>query len=288
MLNARHLSNIHEEASPMAHIDGAIAANASHDIRQTVDVMGCPIDAVQWAPVVELIVGWAEARESRYACICNVHLVVTASQDSQLALAVKGADLATPDGMPVALCVRLAGFPDQPRIAGPDLMWACLGAAQRERLGVFFYGATPETLARLEARMGDEFPGLSIAGSYSPPFRDLTLDEDREVVDQIDRSGAQLVFVGLGCPKQEIWMSQHRGRVRAVMLGVGAAFDFHAGTVKRAPVWMQRSGLEWLHRLFSEPRRLWRRYLITGSIFIWYMIRLLPRSLLRRFQAAEG
>ena len=265
----------------MEGADGAVGALAEREARQTVDVLGSPIDAIQWIPVVERIIRWAAGHESRCVCICNVHVVVTASRDRQLGDAVKNADLATPDGMPVALCLRLAGIRDQSRIAGPDLMWACLEAAQRERLGVFFLGAKPETLELLVARIQTAFPRLSIAGSHSPPFRDLTAEEDRAVVEQIDRSGARLVFVGLGCPKQEIWMSQHRGLVKAVMLGVGAAFDFHAGTVNRAPLWMQRSGLEWLHRLLSEPRRLWRRYLITNAIFVWYVMRLLLRKLFR-------
>lgn len=266
----------------MADGEGMAVASSETEIRQTVDVLGSPIDAIRWTPVLGRIIRWAKDHESRYACICNVHVVVTASRDQELAGAIRGADLATPDGMPIALCLRLAGFRGQPRIAGPDLMWACLEAAQRERVAVYFYGARPETLEKLETRVRAAFPRLRLVGSHSPPFRSLTPEEDTAEVERIKRSGAQLLFVGLGCPKQEIWMAQHRGRIHAVMMGVGAAFDFHAGVVRRAPLWMQRAGLEWLHRLFSEPRRLWRRYLITNAIFIWYFIRLCPRALSRR------
>ncbi|MBX9660989.1 MAG: WecB/TagA/CpsF family glycosyltransferase [Nitrospiraceae bacterium] len=266
----------------MASGEGMNVASSVTDGRQTVDVLGSPIDAIQWSPVLRRIVRWAQGRESRYACICNVHVVVNASRDQQLASAVRGADLATPDGMPVALCLRLAGFRGQPRIAGPDLMWACLEAAQRERVAVYLYGGRPETLEKLEARVRAAFPLLCLVGSRSPPFRPLTPEEDAAEVERIERSGAQLVFVGLGCPKQEIWMAQHRGRIHAVMMGVGAAFDFHAGVTRRAPLWMQRVGLEWLHCLFSEPKRLWRRYLITNTVFSWYFIRLCLRALSRK------
>ncbi|MBI2225482.1 MAG: WecB/TagA/CpsF family glycosyltransferase, partial [Betaproteobacteria bacterium] len=132
----------------------------------------------------------------------------------------------------------------------------------------YFYGGTDATLTLLSARLRAAFPGLRIAGTYSPPFRPLTLEEDAEDVARINDSGAGAVFVGLGCPKQETWMAAHRGRIRAVMFGVGAAFEFHAGVINRAPLWMQRWGLEWLHRLCSEPRRLWKRYLVTNTLFI--------------------
>jgi N-acetylglucosaminyldiphosphoundecaprenol N-acetyl-beta-D-mannosaminyltransferase len=196
-----------------------------------------------------------------------VHVVVSASRDNSYRDIINGSDLALPDGAPVAWMLRRHGFSDQRRISGPDLMLALCDRASREGLVVYCYGSTRETLAKLDRSLRSAFPNLQIM-TESPPFRELSLEEDASVVDRINASGAGIVFVGLGCPKQERWMAAHRGQVRAVMIGVGAAFDFHAGTVQRAPVWMRNNGLEWLHRLLSEPRRLWKRYLVTNSLFI--------------------
>jgi N-acetylglucosaminyldiphosphoundecaprenol N-acetyl-beta-D-mannosaminyltransferase len=172
--------------------------------------------------------------------------------------------------------LRRLGFPDQQRINGPDLMWKyCEVAAGRDE-SIFLYGGMPETLEILQSCLKQVFPNLTVAGAYSPPFRALTAEEDDAIVQKINASGAGTVWVSLGCPKQEIWMMQHRGRVNAVMIGVGAAFDYHAGTIIRAPFWMQQSGLEWLHRLWSEPGRLWKRYLVTNTLYIvkatWQLI----------------
>ena len=231
-------------------------------------VLGVHIDALTWDRAEARIVSWARARESRYVCVCNVHSVMTTRGASQFRQVLNQADLATPDGMPLVWWLRRAGFQNQPRIDGPELMLRLCALAAREDIGVFFYGATEKTLKQLQQRLAKRFPGLRIVGSVSPPFRALTPREDQQVLERIERSGAGMVFVGLGCPKQETWMCERRGRVRAVMLGVGAAFDFHAGLLRRAPRWMQRSGLEWLYRLSCEPRRLWRRYLTTNATFV--------------------
>jgi N-acetylglucosaminyldiphosphoundecaprenol N-acetyl-beta-D-mannosaminyltransferase len=242
-----------------------------HDLiprpRVTAAVLGAPIDALSWDDAIARIAHWAERRESRVVCICNAHSVVTAMQDPSFAAVLRQADLATPDGAPVAWMLRRLGHPGQERINGPDLMWRWCGHAARQGLPIFLFGNTPQTLARLETRLRTAWPGLVIAGSLSPPFRPPSTDERAQIVERINAAGAGVVFVSLGCPKQERWMAEHRGLVRGVMIGVGAAFDFHAGTVRRAPPWMRRSGLEWLHRLLSEPRRLWRRYLFTNSAF---------------------
>ena len=152
-------------------------------------------------------------------------------------------------------------------------MWRYLGVAEQLGQSVFFYGSSNDTLDRLMVRIKAAFPRLKIVGLESPPFRELTAEEDQAYVTQINQSGAHVVFVGLGCPKQEAWIANHRGRIKAVMLGVGAAFDYHAGTIQRAPVWMQKLGLEWLHRLASEPRRLARRYAVTNSVFVYRMVK---------------
>jgi N-acetylglucosaminyldiphosphoundecaprenol N-acetyl-beta-D-mannosaminyltransferase len=236
--------------------------------RQTFPVFGSPIDVIDWQCAVSRIAGWAAARESRYVCICNAHSVVTATSDSAFATAVHDADMSTPDGAPVAWLIGKQTGRAQQRINGPDLMWHYLADGTRQGGPIFLYGATDETLQILRSRLPAAFPDLQIAGTYSPPFRPLTAEEDAEVVEMINSSGATTVWVSLGCPKQEKWMADHRGRIRGVMIGVGAAFDYHAGTLNRAPLWMQRNGLEWLHRLASEPGRLWKRYLVTNTLFV--------------------
>jgi exopolysaccharide biosynthesis WecB/TagA/CpsF family protein len=234
--------------------------------RITGNVLGSHIDALSWKAALDHMKGWSHERKSRYVSICNAHVVVTASQDATYCGIINESDMATPDGAPVAWMLRRQGFANQPRISGPDVMWTLCEHAARENIAIYCYGSTEATLGLLEARLLEAFPTLKIM-TESPPFRTLTIEEDAIAVDRINSSNAGIIFVGLGCPKQEYWMAEHRGRVNAVMIGVGAAFDFHAGTIKRAPKWMQNVGLEWLHRLASEPRRLWKRYLITNTLF---------------------
>ncbi len=247
------------------------------DKRVRAPVLGASIDVVGWDNALSRISTWAAARESRYVCICNVHSVVTAGQDAAFGRIVESADMATPDGAPVAKMLRILGFPDQQRINGPDLMWKYCEQAALRGESIYLYGGLSTTLELLQQRLKAAFPGLLIAGAYSPPFRSATAEEDEADVARINSAGAGTIWVSLGCPKQEQWMAAHRGRVKGVMIGVGAAFDYHAGTIKRAPKWMQNAGLEWLHRLCSEPRRLWKRYLVTNTIFIAKAMRQLLR-----------
>lgn len=237
------------------------------DRRTTVSVLGSHIDALSWDAALDRLLGWARAHDSRYVTICNVHVVVSASRDAAYREVINGSDMATPDGAPVAWMLRRQGFAGQTRISGPDVMWALCERCASEGVPVYCFGSTEATLGLLEQRLRAAFPALKLT-MESPPFRALTAEEDAAAVDRIHASGAGIVFVGLGCPRQERWMAEHRGRVHAVMIGVGAAFDFHAGTVQRAPAWMRNNGLEWLHRLMSEPRRLWKRYLVTNTLFI--------------------
>lgn len=241
-------------------------------------VINAFIDALSWNETLTRIAGWARARESRYVCICNVHSVMTASQDAEFKRVVNQADMATPDGMPVAWMLRRQGFFSQERINGPDLMWKYCAQAAHSGEVVYFYGSTDEKLQLLSEKLHAAFPGLRIGGVYAPPFGEASAEEDAAIVASINASGAGVVFVGLGCPKQEKWMAAHRNSIHAVMIGVGAAFDYHAGTTQRAPLWMQRCGLEWLHRLCSEPRRLWKRYLVTNTLFVigagWQLLQL--------------
>jgi len=164
--------------------------------------------------------------------------------------------------------LRLKGYKDQQRVYGPTLMLHVLKMAAREKIPIGFYGGDVKTLELLVERMQTQFSGLNVSYSYSPPFRQLSSAEDKDVVKRIQEAGVRILFVGLGCPKQECWMAEHRDRISSVMVGVGAAFDFHAGVISQAPSWMQKLGLEWLYRLIREPKRLWKRYLVHNPRFM--------------------
>lgn len=244
--------------------------NTDH-ARSGARILGVHVDALTWNEVQSRILCWAKDRQSRYVSVCNVHSLVTARRQAQFGTVLRQADLTTPDGMPLVWCLRKRGFPRQERIDGPELMHRLCRLAAVHGISVFLYGGTSDGLERLERRLRADMPQLRIAGRWAPPFRSLTADEQRDAAKRINDSGAGIVFVGLGCPKQEIWMHANRCLVAGVMIGVGAAFDFHAGLVRRAPPWMRRNGLEWLYRLASDPRRLWRRYLVTNSAFIVHL-----------------
>jgi N-acetylglucosaminyldiphosphoundecaprenol N-acetyl-beta-D-mannosaminyltransferase len=236
--------------------------------RKYAEVLGCRIDAIDWNDALERLMAWSRVGASRYICACNVHSVVTGWRDDGFKRAINDADMALPDGAPVAWVMRRLGFKSQQRLAGPDLLWKFCAHAQGSDVSVYFLGSTAETVARLEANIRTAFPQLHIAGAVSLPFRALTSSEELEIAERVHSSGAGIVFLSLGCPKQERWMAARRGMIRAPIVGVGAAFDFLAGRVKRAPRWMQRFGLEWVHRLAGDPARLWRRYLATNALFV--------------------
>lgn len=261
-----------------ARVSEPAAAPPVPVVRHQVSVQGLPIDVLDWDEALTRIENWASRNESRVVAICNAHSVITAKEDPEFRQAVLQSDMATADGTPVAWTIRKLGHPGQRRINGPDLMMLYCERAALTGQKIFLYGNRESTLETLTGVLSSRLPGLLIAGSYAPPFRELSADEDEQIVRQINDSGAQVVFVSLGCPKQEKWMAAHRGRINAVMIGVGAAFDYHAGTVRRAPLWMQDAGLEWLYRLASEPGRLWRRYLTTNTAFIVGAIRQLVFS----------
>ena len=249
--------------------------------RRRIKVLGVPIDVISFDDALQCLQGWVGSGQSRVVCAAAVHQVVTSLSDPLLAQAHHEAELIVPDGVPVVWMQRKLGAPEQSRIFGPDLMWRYCVLADKTGEGIYLYGASPVTLDLLQQKLMAAFPNLQIVGAYSPPFRELTEEEDAEVVDAINASGAGTVWVGLGCPKQEKWMQAHRGKIHVTMIGVGAAFDYHAGVLKRAPVWMQFSGLEWLYRLIQEPRRLWRRYLVTNSIFTILALRQLLSGIFR-------
>jgi N-acetylglucosaminyldiphosphoundecaprenol N-acetyl-beta-D-mannosaminyltransferase len=236
-------------------------------MRFTDKVLGIPVDVITWTEAVGRICDWAGRRESRYVSICDAHSIVKAGRDAEHGRHILSADMVTPDGWPVAWMLRQIGHAQQERINGPDLMGKVLAEAEKRKLCVYFYGTTDTTLALLHGQLMQKFPALKIVGMYSPPFRPLTAQEVAEDIERINKSGAHLVMTGLGCPKEDRWMYQHRGKVHAVMLGIGAGIDFWAGTVTRAPDWMRLNGLEWLYRLSREPQRLWKRYLVHNTLF---------------------
>ena len=248
----------------------AVRSPAVHTLRaRTRDtVIGQPVDVLGSEQVTEQLVQWALAGESRTVCFCNVHSAVTATRSESHRLALRGADMVVPDGAPVAWTLRLKGHAQQDRVDGPDTMWRACEAARKHGIRIGLFGSHPQTLEKLLDALRRDFPGLQVAYSFSPPFREPTPEEDEQWCRDIEAAGVGLLFVGLGCPKQERWLGHHRGRIAAVMMGLGAAFDFHAGQTRRAPEWMRSCGLEWLHRLLSDPGRLWWRYLSTNSLFI--------------------
>jgi N-acetylglucosaminyldiphosphoundecaprenol N-acetyl-beta-D-mannosaminyltransferase len=236
-------------------------------------IVGARTDATSYTDATTRVIGWATRGESRYVCVSNVHVTMEAYDSDEYRAIVNAADLVTPDGMPLVWALRLFGVADATRVYGPTLTLHVLRAAADAGIPVGFYGGSDPVLTRLVRECQRRFPGLKVAYAHAPPFRPLTADEDASVVHTINGSEARILFVGLGCPKQERWMASHKGAVNAVMLGVGAAFDFIAGAKWQAPHWMQQAGLEWLFRLATEPRRLWRRYLYHNPRFVVLLAR---------------
>jgi N-acetylglucosaminyldiphosphoundecaprenol N-acetyl-beta-D-mannosaminyltransferase len=231
-------------------------------------ILGTRTDSTSYSDATTRVLAWASIPESRYVCVSNVHVTMESYDSAEYRMIVNGADLVTPDGMPLVWALRLFGVAEATRVYGPILMMHVLERAAVEGIGVGFYGGSPKVLALMLNTCRRQFPALRIAYSHAPPFRELTAEEDAAVVREINCSGACILFIGLGCPKQERWMASHKGAVNAVMLGVGAAFDFLSGVKPQAPAWMQRVGLEWLFRLATEPRRLWRRYAYHNPRFV--------------------
>ena len=243
------------------------AAQSAHPV-DWLNLLGVRISAVDVPAVVSLIKAAVATGANGYVCIRDVHGVVKCQSDPGLKQAHNQAYLVTPDGMPIVWALKLAGKRAD-RVYGPDLMLAVLDKGRETGMRHFFYGTTPEVLQRLVDRIEARYPGVAIAGSMAPPFRDLAPNEQGEVVATINDAKADVVWVGLGTPKQELWMSRTRGGLTApILVGVGAAFDFHAGVKRQAPRAIQRSGFEWLFRLACEPRRLFRRYAIAIPSFI--------------------
>lgn len=236
---------------------------------QRVNVLGVGVSAITIPQALDIIDTWIQQGQHHYVCVTGVHGVMESQRDPELRRIHNAAGLVTPDGMPLVWLSRLRGQRHVERVYGPDLMLAACGRFSGPRYRHFLYGSSEDILARLATNLRKRFPDIQIVGSYAPPYRELSASEDAQIVDLLNQAAPDIIWVGLSTPKQERWMANHVGKLMAsALIGVGAAFDFHAGVKKQAPYWMQRSGLEWFFRLMSEPHRLWRRYLINNPLFL--------------------
>ncbi|MFQ5415607.1 MAG: WecB/TagA/CpsF family glycosyltransferase [Myxococcota bacterium] len=233
-------------------------------------VLGMRVDATTYQETTDAVTDMAVAGNGGTVCVANVHMVMEAFDDPAFRQIVNSADRVTPDGVPLVSALHLLGIPQAERVYGPALTPIICKRAAELGLAVGFYGGAPEAVEAVVTELSRRHPRLRIPFAFSPPFRPLDAAEDASVVEAIQDAGVKILFVGLGCPKQERWMAAHRDALGCVMLGVGAAFDFIAGGKPQAPAWLQRRGLEWLFRLCSEPRRLWRRYLIGNPRFLYH------------------
>ena len=231
-------------------------------------ILGSPVHGTSYEDACHRIAFWATKVTSCYIIPANVHVIMTGFWHGSYREIMANAALVTPDGMPLVWAMRLLGVKAQQRVYGPDLMLAWCYRAAKLNIPIYLYGGTKSMVEKLQQNLEARFPGLIIAGSHAPPFRPLTPEEEEADRERIRASGAKVVLVGLGCPKQEEWMYRQQGKLEVVMIGVGAAFSFHSGVVSQAPGWIMGLGLEWLYRFFREPRRLWRRYLINNPAFL--------------------
>jgi N-acetylglucosaminyldiphosphoundecaprenol N-acetyl-beta-D-mannosaminyltransferase len=248
------------------------------------NVLGVSVNAMQIPDVIAQMERWISVRGGCHSiAVTNVHAIMEAHHDQSFRRALNSADLVVPDGMPLVWHGRLKGYDLRRRVYGPDLTWEFFRGTQANGYTHFFFGGACGVPEKLAEQLKKYFPNLRVVGTYSPPFHSLSKDEDVQVVEMINLVRPDVLWIGLGCPKQERWMYEHRERLEVpVTVGVGAAFDFFAGRVRQAPPWMREHGLEWLFRLWQEPKRLWHRYTVYNSQFIFYSF--LEASGLKRFE----
>lgn len=248
--------------------------NKSTPELKTCNILGVNINVTNMKDVVKIITENLEDIKGDYICVSNVHTTVMSYEDEKYRDIQNSGFMALPDGRPLSIVSKKRGFKESERVTGPDLMEEIFKKSEVTGYRHYFYGSTQETLDILKIKLNKKYPKMNIVGMYSPPFRDLTEEEDFNITNEINKCKPDFIWIGLGAPKQEKWMYLHKGRVKGIMLGVGAGFDYHADKIKRAPLWMQEYSLEWLYRLFQDPKRLFKRYAITNYKFIKYNLNL--------------
>ena len=235
---------------------------------KTCKILGVNIAAVNMKLLLKFITTNLDKLKGEYICVSNVHTTVMAFDNKEYLNVQNSSILSIPDGGPLSSLGRKRGYIEMQRTTGPDLLDEILKISTEKKYKHYFYGSTNETLDKLQSEIKKKYGDVYIVGKYSPPFRTLTKEEDLQIVDNINKANPDFAWVGLGAPKQENWMYEHKNKVNALMIGVGAAFDYLAGNIKRAPMWMQKLNLEWLYRLMQDPVRLFSRYLYTNTKFI--------------------
>jgi N-acetylglucosaminyldiphosphoundecaprenol N-acetyl-beta-D-mannosaminyltransferase len=248
----------------------ATTSGADTEQVRRMNILGVGISTINMKDAVELSHALIRSERKSYICVTDVHTVIEAQSDAGLRSILNSSFLTTPDGVPLVWIGRMLGYGRLRRVYGPDFLIEMCKVSAKRKYRHFFFGGKPGVAQELAKQLGERFPGLEIAGTYTPPFRALTADEERDLEEQIRQAEPDILWVGLGSPKQERFMAQYCGRLDArLMVGVGAAFDIHSGAVKEAPQWIKNMGLQWLHRLIQEPRRLWKRYSHCIPSFLW-------------------
>jgi len=242
-------------------------------MRKSKTILGMRVDVSSLPSAVSILDNFVRQGIGRYVCVSNVHMCMESFDDINFRELVNASDLVVPDGKPLFWAQSLLGVKDANQVRGMDLMLTLCEHAAKEGFPIGLYGATSVILSKLEKNLQDRFMGIQIVSVIAPPFRALTAQENDQYINQITDAGVRILFVGIGCPKQERWMAENKSNLNCVMLGVGAAFDFIAGQKRHAPDWMQAIGLEWLFRLLCEPRRLWKRYMKQNPRFVWYFLK---------------
>jgi N-acetylglucosaminyldiphosphoundecaprenol N-acetyl-beta-D-mannosaminyltransferase len=250
------------------------------------NILGVDFSLLSYQDVMATILDWREKREKHYVALTPPYSVLMCHRDNELKKATESASLTLPDGVGIILAASILRYPHHGRVTGPTLMLKACDCGRREEIRHFFYGGEPGVADSLAQRLKKNYPGLDVAGTYSPPFRELTPVEDAKIVQRINKTHPDIVWVGLGSPKQEKWMEKHLNKIMAAaMIGVGAAFDFHSGRVKWAPAWMRRVGVEWVYRLCREPKRMWRRNVNTFAFLARVLYQYMQESNHRQLES---
>ena len=235
-------------------------------------ILGVNISCLCMNDAINIVTNNIDKLSGKYICVSNVHTTVMSYENKEYKNVQNSAALVFPDGKPLSVVAKMRGYKNISRVTGPDFMEKIFELSDKQNYKHFFYGSTSDTLNKLESELKQKYPKINIVGMYSPPFRKITKDEDKEIINMINKTKPDFVWVGLGAPKQENWMYDHKDKIDGLMIGVGAGFDYHAGNIKRAPKWMQKLCLEWFYRLIQDPKRLFKRYFSTNFKFVWNAI----------------